>query len=102
MKSVTRVKMNGKTYLTTKKCYESMGHNHFVEDDVYAAVRYHDKLGKFYEEKPDKELSAFSEDVLFSACELILSGKHKRLNYRDVMDTLYLLIYTMKEWETKE
>lgn len=102
MKTVIRIKMNGKTYFTANPCYEPVGTKHLVESEVYQAVKEFDKLGRCYEEKPEKKLSKRSEDLLFYACSLILSIWPKKPNYRDIMDTLYLLIYTLEEWETKE
>lgn len=101
MKSVTRVKMNGKTYLTTKASFKALGRadEHIVNDDVYMAVCEYDRTGHVYEEKSEKWLSDRSSDLIYHAMLILLQNAHRKLRYREVYDFLSVLLYTIEEWE---
>ena len=93
MKSVTRLKMNGKTYLTTKAHFKSLGRvdEYPVHDDVY--------MGKVYEEKSEKWLSERSTDLLYHAMLIMLHHAPRKVRFREVHDFLSILLYTIEEWE---
>ena len=101
MSSVTRVKMNGKTYLTTKAHFKSLGRSdeYPVHDDVYMAVCEYDNMGKVYEEKSEKRLSERSTDLLYNAMLIMLRNAPRKVRFREVHDFLSILLYTIEEWE---
>ena len=104
MKSVIRVKMNGKTYLTTKEHCKELGRadEYPVSEDVYMAVCAYDRFGKVYEEKSEKRLSQKSALLLQKALTVILECDISELRYKDVHDSLSILLYTVEALETKE
>lgn len=101
MKSVTRVKMNGTSYLTTKASFKALGRadEYPVIEDVYRAVCEYDSMGKVYEEKSEKCLSERSTDLLYNAMLLMLRNAPRKLRYREAHDFLSILLYTIEEWE---
>lgn len=101
MKTVTRVKMNGKTYLTTKASFKALGRaeEYPVIEDIYRAVCEYDRMGKVYEEKSEKWLSERSTDLLYHAMLIILQNAPRKLRYREAYDFLSMLLYTIEEWE---
>ena len=101
MKSVTRVKMNGKTYLTTDARFKELGRadEYPVTEDVYRAICEYDKMGKVYEEKSEKRLSEASNESLYNAMMIMLRNFPRKVRYREVHDFLSILLYTIEGWE---
>lgn len=101
MKAVIRVKMNGKTYLTTKAYFKELGRadEYPVHDDVYMAVCEYDRMGECYEEKSEKHLSERSTDLLYNAMLIMLRNAPRKVRYREAYDFLSVLLYTIEEWE---